>query len=69
MYYYYFKLASTLQMFCRYFLQTFACEPNSQTTLSNFNSLKLVIKKIQLNALFTRLQKMFLHIFVCNFSK
>ena len=45
------------------------CLRTKFTKFSNFNSLKLVIKKIQLNVLFTRFQKVFLHIFVCNFWK
>ena len=57
----------TLQMFCMQFLQMNVCQPNPQTTLSNFNSLKPVIKKRQLNAVFTVFQKGFLHVFVCNF--
>ena len=60
-------LVGTLQMFCMQFLQTYVCEPNPQTTLSNFNSLKPVIKKRQFNAVFTVFQKGFLHVFVCNF--
>ena len=59
--------SSTLQMFYMQFLQTYVCEPNPQTTLSNFNSLKPVIKKRQFNAVFTVFQKGFLHVFVCNF--
>ena len=61
------SVAPTLQMFCMQFLQTFVCQPNSQTTLNNFNSLKPVIKKRQFNAVFTVLQNGFLHVFVCNF--
>ena len=57
----------TLQMFCMLFLQSYVCQPNSQTTLSNFNSLKPVIQKKQFNAVFTVFQKGFLHVFVCNF--
>ena len=49
------------------FLQMNVCQPNSQTTLSNFNSLKPVIKKRQFNAVFTVFQNGFLHVFVCNF--
>ena len=45
----------------------YVCEPNPQTTLSNFNSLKPVIKKRHFNAVFTVFQKGFLHVFVCNF--
>ena len=58
---------ATLQMFCMQFLQMYVCEPNPQTTLSNFNSLKPVIKKRQFKAVFTVFQKGFLHVFVCNF--
>ena len=46
----------TLQMFCMQFLQMYVCDPNPQTTLSNFNSLKPVIKKRQFNAVFTVFQ-------------
>ena len=45
------------------------CQPNSQTTLSIFYSLKPVIKKKQFIAVFTTFQKGFLHVFVCNFWK
>ena len=60
-------LVPTLQMFCMQFLQMYVCDPNPQTTLSNFNSLKPVIKKRHFNAVFTVFQKGFLHVFVCNF--
>ena len=60
---------TTLQMFCMLFLQSYVCQPNPQTTLSNFNSLKPVIKKRQFNAVFTVFQKGFLHVFVCDFWK
>ena len=59
----------TLQMFYMLFLLSYVCEPNPQTTLSSFNSLKPVIKKRQFNAVFTVFQKGFLHVFVCNFWK
>ena len=58
---------TTLQMFYMLFLQSYVCQPNPQTKLSNFNSLKPVIKKRQFNAVFTVFQKGFLHVFVCNF--
>ena len=61
------KPGTTLQMFYMLFLQSYVCQPNSQTTLSNFNSLKPVIKKRQFNAVFTVFQNGFLHVFVCNF--
>ena len=60
---------TTLQMFCMLFLQSYVCQPNPQATLSNFNSLKPVIKKRQFNAVFTVFQKGFLHVFVCDFWK
>ena len=60
-------LYTTLQMFCMLFLQSYVCQPNPQTTLSNFNSLKPVIQKRQCNAVFTVFQKGFLHVFMCNF--
>ena len=60
-------LIVTLQMFYMLFLQSYVCQPNSQTTLSIFNSLIPVIKKRQFNAVFTVLQNGFLHVFVCNF--
>ena len=60
---------TTLQMFCMQFLQMYVCVPNPQTTLSDFNSLKSVIKKRQFNSVSTVFQKEFLHIFVCNFVK
>ena len=60
-------IIDTLQMFYMLFLQSYVCQPNSQTKLSNFNSLKPVIKKRQFNAVFTVLQNGFLHVFVCNF--
>ena len=50
----------TLQMFCMQFLQTYVCQPNSQTTLRDFYSLNSVIKKRQFYAVFTVFQKGFL---------
>ena len=61
------KCKTTLQMFYMLFLQSYVCQPNPQTKLSNFNSLIPVIKKRQFNAVFTVLQNGFLHVFVCNF--
>ena len=61
------SLSSTLQMFCMLFLKSDVCQPNPQTTLSNFNSLKPVIQKRQFNAVFTVFQNGFLQVFVCNF--
>ena len=54
---------------CCFYSHTYVCQRNSQTTLSNFNSLIPVIKKRWLNAVFTVLQNGFLHVFVCNFWK
>ena len=63
------KKLHTLQMFYMLFLLSYVCQPNSQTTLSNFNSLKPVIKKRQFNAIFTIFQNGFLHAFVCDWWK
>ena len=56
-------------MFYMLFLLSYVCQPNPQTTLSNFNSLKPVIKKRQFNAVFAVFKKGFLHVFVCDFWK
>ena len=68
-FYIFMKCNCTLQMFYMLFLQSYVCQPNPQTTLSNFNSLKPVIKKRQFNAVFTVFHNGFLHAFVCNFWK